>query len=662
MNKKATLACVSGIFIIIIISIIIGIVYLIVNSDSTKPDSQAAIEMKKFTSEEDFRDFLKSQAESQYYGLETGGTIGDLQLSQEIDFEAAPEGLGDGLTLDSSRVSKTNVQERNIDEPDIVKTDGENIYISVEASYYVQPQVSTEIDILENSQENETSSSEQFQPKSKTDIVNAFPPSSLSKISSIDEQGNLLLHEDVLAILSYDSANIYDISDPESPEKLWDLELDEDTYIKDTRLYNGKIYLITSTQIYQNSPCIMHPLTINENDIAIQCTDIYHPIVDSNIDVTFTVLKLNPTNGMIEDRISFVGSSNSSVIYMSTNSLYITYADYMDSYELIYDFVTTKAQDIIPENTLTKLTKLQEYDLSNEAKLVELETILTGWQNSLSSEKQEDIEEQLAELYESYQDENKRDFSKTGIVKIGIDDFNIDATGSVPGQPLNQFSLDEHADHLRIATTIGTSSWNTQGSANDVYILDSNLRQTGSVIDLGLDERIYSVRFIGDEGYVVTFEQIDPFYVIDLSDPTNPQLKGELKIPGFSSYLHPIDSDTILGIGEEDWQVKISLFDVSDPDNPTEKDKYILDDQWSEVSSTHHAFLLDSKHNVFFLPGSSSGYIFSYDQNKLVKKKEVEIQSARRAIYIDDYMYIIGDSGIIILDESNWDEVGSLSL
>ena len=91
----------------------------------------------------------------------------------------------------------------------------------------------------------------------------------------------------------------------------------------------------------------------------------------------------------------------------------------------------------------------------------------------------------------------------------------------------------------------------------------------GSVVDLGQGERIYSVRFIEDKGYVVTFKQVDPFYVLDLSDPMNPEKKGELKIPGYSSYLHPITKDKILGIGEENNKVKISLFDVSDPADPS---------------------------------------------------------------------------------------------
>ena len=127
--------------------------------------------------------------------------------------------------------------------------------------------------------------------------------------------------------------------------------------------------------------------------------------------------------------------------------------------------------------------------------------------------------------------------------------------------------MDEYNGYLRLATTVGNRfgfSWFWAGSesANDIYVLDGNLSVVGSVQGLGLSEQIYSARFVGDKGYLVTYQQTDPFYILDLSDPLNPQIKGELKIPGYSSYLHPISGDRMLGMGEENWSVKISLFDV----------------------------------------------------------------------------------------------------
>jgi len=197
-------------------------------------------------------------------------------------------------------------------------------------------------------------------------------------------------------------------------------------------------------------------------------------------------------------------------------------------------------------------------------------------------------------------------------------------------------------------------------SVNDVYVLDKDLKIAGQVQDLGLTERIYSVRFVEDKGYLVTFRQTDPFYVLDLSDPQKPELKGELKIPGYSSYLHPITKDKILGIGKEGSNVKISLFDVKKPESPSEVAKYNLDEYWSDILNTHHAFLLDSKHQIFFLPGSRGGYVFSYKDDKLEMVKAVSGISAKRAIYINDYLYIIGENKISVLNEINWEKVKEL--
>ncbi|MEK7557005.1 MAG: beta-propeller domain-containing protein, partial [Patescibacteria group bacterium] len=120
--------------------------------------------------------------------------------------------------------------------------------------------------------------------------------------------------------------------------------------------------------------------------------------------------------------------------------------------------------------------------------------------------------------------------------------------------------------------------------------------------------------------------------------------------------------ERVLGAGQEAGKVKLSLFDVSAPSNPTEAAKYVLDEHWSEVSETHHAFLLDDKHKIFFLPGSRGGYVFSYANDELKLQKAVSEITARRALFLDDYLYIIGDQKIVALNEATWETVKELSL
>ncbi len=182
------------------------------------------------------------------------------------------------------------------------------------------------------------------------------------------------------------------------------------------------------------------------------------------------------------------------------------------------------------------------------------------------------------------------------------------ASGSVRGNLLNQYSMSEHDGYLRVATTDGTP-WDSRNSESFVTVLREDggeLVEVGQVGGLGEGEQIFAVRFMGDKGYVVTFEQIDPLYTLDLSDPADPQVLGELKIPGVSEYLHPYGDDYLLAVGTDGdengltWGSVVSVFDVSDPSNPTQVDKLPLSPElgdgaqesgsWSPVSGDARAF------------------------------------------------------------------------
>ncbi|MFA4814757.1 MAG: beta-propeller domain-containing protein [Candidatus Gracilibacteria bacterium] len=202
---------------------------------------------------------------------------------------------------------------------------------------------------------------------------------------------------------------------------------------------------------------------------------------------------------------------------------------------------------------------------------------------------------------------------ETYIHKFGIDGPQISykGMGTVPGTILNQFSMDEHDDTFRIATTLGFV-WDADPPAvNNVYVFDEDMNRIGELEGLAPGEKIYAMRFIGDRAYMVTFKKVDPLFVIDMEDPENPSLLGELKIPGFSDYLHPFDENHLIGFGldaeeasEEETEdrgfdfawyqgIKIAMFDVSDVENPTELHREIIGDRGtsSPVSDNHKAFL-----------------------------------------------------------------------
>jgi len=185
------------------------------------------------------------------------------------------------------------------------------------------------------------------------------------------------------------------------------------------------------------------------------------------------------------------------------------------------------------------------------------------------------------------------------------------ASGEVPGSLLNQFSMDEHDGYLRIITTDGSPWGDRQESETKLTVMseeNDELVQVGQVGGLGKGESLYSARLLDDVGFAVTFRQVDPFYVLDLSDPTDPSVSGELKIPGVSTYLHPISDTLVLGIGQDATEqgrttgLKVSLFNVSDPSDPTEVAVWTKPGAYSTAEYDHRAFLYLPDSDVAVLP------------------------------------------------------------
>jgi inhibitor of cysteine peptidase len=196
----------------------------------------------------------------------------------------------------------------------------------------------------------------------------------------------------------------------------------------------------------------------------------------------------------------------------------------------------------------------------------------------------------------------------TSIYRVHVNgsELSFEAKGNVLGYVLNQYSMDEYNGYFRLATT----SQKNQTQHNNVYVLNANLNITGKLENLAKNERIYSARFMGDKCYIVTFRQVDPFFVLDMSNPAEPIVAGELKIPGYSSYLHPYDENHVVGLGKENSTVKLSLFDVSNVNAPSEIAKYIVEADYADSQALQdpHAFLFDKDKQLLVLPISLTQY------------------------------------------------------
>jgi len=192
--------------------------------------------------------------------------------------------------------------------------------------------------------------------------------------------------------------------------------------------------------------------------------------------------------------------------------------------------------------------------------------------------------------------------------------------GEVPGNILNQFSMDEDQGYFRIATTTG-NVWDNGAniSKNNIYVLDTDMKLVGRLEGIAPGEKIYSTRFMGDRAYMVTFKKVDPFFVIDLKNPAQPAVLGKLKIPGYSDYLHPYDENHIIGFGKDTIEtksndgtnsmafyqgLKVALFDVSDVNHPQEISKVIIGDRGTDSAllSNHKALLFSRDKSLLAFP------------------------------------------------------------
>lgn len=582
------------------------------------------------------------------------------------DSKSAVADTNESSASTPQRVSETTVQIAGVDEPDIVKTDGKNIFYSRNNWYGgpIMPMMRT--GGMETVADKMMIAPYPVNPGT-TDIINAFPPTDLKVSEKIKETGDLLLDKssNTLVILSYPKIVAYNVANQTSPKKLWDLEIPQNSSIVTARLNAGKIYLVTETWIDSGNPCPLTPMT-GSKSMFVPCTQIYVPMQIEPVSHTYNIMTVDPVKGNIEKKLAFASDGGATTVMVSKNNIYLASRAYTEPTAVMLDVLSIVAAKDLSTTAKASINKIKGYEISLSGKLNEVSIVIQNEFNKLDPNARLKAESNFNNDVAIEMTKRQRDLETTRIARIALDTLSIQATGAVPGSLLNQFSLDEYNGDLRVSTTIGGNNWFSWGrggeSVNDVYVLGSDLKKKGEVLDLGKGERIFSTRFMGDQGYVVTFKQVDPFYVLDLSNPSAPKLSGELKIPGYSSYLEKISDDLVLGVGRENNNVKVSLFDVSVASAPKEVAKYLLKDEWSEVENNHHAFMLDAENKTFFIPGGQGGYFFSYADNGLKLSATVSQSGVARALFIDDYYYVVGSDAIKVLDLKTWKEVGKLGL
>ena len=352
---------------------------------------------------------------------------------------------------------------------------------------------------------------------------------------------------------------------------------------------------------------------------------------------------------------------------------------------------------ILPYNQGSSFVNILKIDLTGSAD-AELTSFL-GWIQTVYMNAENLI---IAQSRYEYNEATQIGTSWTDLLRFDVASLSLKAEGSVKGYLLNQFSLDIHNNVLRAALT----NWE-KVSTNSVYTFDLAINVLDSIQNLAENETIRSVRFLGDKGYMVTFEQIDPLFVLDLSNPQDIKVTGELKIPGFSTYLHPVSENVLWGIAEDlevtqvtengnTWNsvkrfgVKISLFDVSDPTKPTELTNLNIlgPSGYSEAQYNHKAIVFDNDRNLVYIPyadyqyetwtcaeGEKCEYQFETGL-KVLRITETSVELVKtlsvsstwdqnvwvnRSLWVGNKLYLMSNQGLTVFDRTTYEKLGSIS-
>lgn len=450
--------------------------------------------------------------------------------------------------------SKTNTQEENVDEADIVKTDGNYIYYLSNQKLTI---TAVDGDDLKNTatiefKDDEYSPRELFIKGNKLILIGSkYERGGIEPLKENAKDKERKLYYP--SYKDYTVIKVYDIAKKEKPEESRTVEV-EGYYIS-SRMIDNNIYLIS-----------------NKNINAYLCKN-------------YEIDELN------EDAFK--------IQYLDTA---------LSSDEKCIDFTDVRC---IPNMETPNYLNVVSFNVENNEK-ANIDTYLGAGTEIYSSEKN------LYVTKTNYEYETEKNKRSTEIYKFNLVDgkCKFQKTGEVPGTIINQFSMSEDGEYFRIATT-DNDSWKQENNTNNLYVLNNELEIVGKIEGLAKGEKIYSVRFIGNRAYMVTFVETDPLFVIDLKDPTNPTVLGELKIPGYSKYLHPYDETHLIGFGENTKVVnygygdrvvtdgmKMALFDVTDPNNPKEMYSVDIGDKgtYSELLYNHKALLFSKEKNIIAFP------------------------------------------------------------
>ncbi|MEI4769025.1 beta-propeller domain-containing protein [Psychrobacillus sp. FJAT-51614] len=585
---------------------------------------------------------VKSKEELKAYFEQAKKTQGYEKVTIMEDTMA--EASKESSNVQGGDYSSTNNQVDGVDEADMVKTNGSHVFSISENNVVV-------VNIKDPKKMSE---------ETKIRFTNDFYPSQLllsddtliiigqkNVFRTLESDGKQNIDRIGMPMDSMTSVYFYDITNPASPKL--SREIATEGYLNGARLTNNTMYFVTTVypkfwMMEENENIELRPIIYDsktDNEPKPMNYDSI-AILPNSMQANYSIISAINIENLKDNSVMTNGYlGGSEQLYMSKENLYLT-------------------------STIFESTN------SNSKKLI--------W------------------------NPGKMD---TEVFKFALNETAVQfvASSRLTGTILNQFSMDEHDGYFRAVTTKENRWEENEPSENNLFILDKGMKIVGSITGLAKDERIYSARFMGDKAYMVTFKQTDPLFVIDVATPTAPKVLGELKIPGFSNYLHPLDENHLIGFGYETKTVpqegskeplimtegmKVSLFDVSDLSNPKELDTEVIGGQgtFSPIQYDHHALFQHREKNLYGFPisiyeqGTGQEYAQFKQDGALVyeitPEKGIVMKgnllnphnpaqlyenwesSIQRMVYVGDSLYTIAVREITSYNLNKYEKIGKL--
>lgn len=540
-------------------------------------------------------------------------TSGAMEAKQEAAMDSGAV-MGDGAATyaeGGGDYSDTNMREEGVGEGDIVKTDGEKLYVLNNHRINIVDITGEEMEELGGIElGSDIYVSEIFVKNDR--LVAVYTQSEYTEPVDGNDYGGYR---------EYSVAQTFDVSNPNEPKSIG--KVTQSGNFHTMRVVGDYVYMLSN--YYPDMGCVARDMEAYIPSVQgkkIESNDIFLPSLKAGSQYTvITSFALNNPEERVDSKAVF---GTGGMCYVSGENIYICESDY-------------------------------------------------GYHGSSSK------------------------VTRTWIRKIAYKDGELKAIGQVKvaGTLNDSFSIDEYKGNLRLVTTVSPTgnggvmplslfnskdeeeSEEPKEDTNVLYILDKNLKELSRIENLAEDERVYSARFMGDAGYFVTYKQMDPLFSADLSDPKNPKILGELKIPGFSEYLHPFGEGSLLGIGMDVDEtgtmtngVKLSMFDISNPKDVQEIKKHVMEGTYStDVAYNYKAAFIDVEKGLigFTAYGEyQKYYIFSYDNKqgfKDVFERELTGMSSNvRALYAGDTLYLTAGNTVESYRLDTFDKIDDIVL